>query len=231
MLKHMKIGVLVICCFGVVLAFQNCASDFNSEDYISDQGSQMVIPHFIDAPADRVGIQNQDVELSVNATGGSLTFQWEKDGSVISGQSTESYLIAAASPSDAGRYTVTVSNPLGSTTASFNLSIQTNSGTPGTPPQILGQPRNVTARVGTSRSISVSAIGPGLQYQWYYRRNSGAPEAVLGGTNYILRFDPLSFGDGVKYRVQVYNSVGSVFSEEVDVTVLDFDRFDFPKDF
>ena len=58
--------------------------------------------------------------LSVTATGGgsSLTYQWRKDGVNVSGANASSYTLPSAQVSNAGSYTVVVSNTAGSVTSS-----------------------------------------------------------------------------------------------------------------
>ena len=59
----------------------------------------------------------QQLSLSVTATGTSLVYQWFKDGVTLGGATTPTYVVSSAALSDAGSYTVTVSNGLGSATS------------------------------------------------------------------------------------------------------------------
>jgi hypothetical protein len=59
------------------------------------------------------------VTLSVNASGsGPLAYQWFLNGTAITGATSSSYEINAAQFAEAGNYTVTVSNPVGTVTSS-----------------------------------------------------------------------------------------------------------------
>lgn len=59
------------------------------------------------------------VSFSVVASGsGTLSYQWYKDSSAISGATSTSYSISSVATSDAGDYTVVVSNSAGSVTSS-----------------------------------------------------------------------------------------------------------------
>ena len=49
------------------------------------------------------------LDLSVSATGTSLTYQWYKDGTVITGATSATLSFASLAATDAGKYTVTVS--------------------------------------------------------------------------------------------------------------------------
>lgn len=60
----------------------------------------------------------QSINLTVTATGpGALSYQWKKNGSAISGATSAAFSIAASQLSDAGSYTVTVSNFGGTVTS------------------------------------------------------------------------------------------------------------------
>jgi predicted carbohydrate-binding protein with CBM5 and CBM33 domain len=58
------------------------------------------------------------VTFTVAASGSPTpSYQWRKDGAVISGATTSSYTIASVSSSDAGSYTVTATNNAGTVTS------------------------------------------------------------------------------------------------------------------
>ncbi|MBQ7590553.1 MAG: SUMF1/EgtB/PvdO family nonheme iron enzyme [Verrucomicrobia bacterium] len=58
------------------------------------------------------------VQGQSSTTTDTLTYQWYKDGKVISGATASSYTIKSVKTSDAGKYTVKVSNSAGSVTSS-----------------------------------------------------------------------------------------------------------------
>lgn len=55
------------------------------------------------------------IVLSVEASGGELSYQWRRNGVEIDGATASSYEIAAATTADAGFYDVVITNALGST--------------------------------------------------------------------------------------------------------------------
>ena len=58
------------------------------------------------------------VNFTVGASGTApLTYQWKKDGAVISGATSSTYAIASTKTTDAGSYTVVVTNSVGSVTS------------------------------------------------------------------------------------------------------------------
>jgi hypothetical protein len=79
----------------------------------------------------------QSVTFAITATGsGSLTYQWYKNGVAIQGATNPSYTISSPSGSDAGTYSVNVTDSTGDvTTSSYTLTV-TNS-IPAMPPLAL----------------------------------------------------------------------------------------------
>lgn len=76
------------------------------------------------------------IELSVAANvtdGGALSYQWKKNGQAISGATSATYSVAKAEASDAGTYTVVVTNTLNGKTATAEASatVTVSSGTGG----------------------------------------------------------------------------------------------------
>jgi hypothetical protein len=74
----------------------------------------------------RVG---QPIALSVTATGTApLTYEWSKNGNVISSATTSSYNIASATAGDSGKYTITVRNAKGAATKDIIVNVIGGSG-------------------------------------------------------------------------------------------------------
>ena len=105
-------------------------------DYINIPVSRF-FPTFFASPSITAQPQSQavsvgqNVTLSVSATGsGTLSYQWKKNGSNISGATSANYSISGVNSSDAGSYTVAVSNLAGEVTSavatlSVNAGFQT----------------------------------------------------------------------------------------------------------
>jgi hypothetical protein len=79
-------------------------------------------------PASQTVKAGQTATFSVVATGAPLTYQWQKNGTAISGASSASYATAATTQTDNGaQFTVVVSNSLGSaTSAAATLTVTTS---------------------------------------------------------------------------------------------------------
>ncbi|MGA0092624.1 MAG: immunoglobulin domain-containing protein, partial [Candidatus Nanopelagicales bacterium] len=66
-------------------------------------------------PANQYKAAGQSAIFSVSATGtGPLSYQWSKDGNPIPGANSSSYYVASVSAAEVGRYSVSVSNAVGS---------------------------------------------------------------------------------------------------------------------
>lgn len=89
-----------------------------SENAVTMAGLETTIstPAITEQPRSQSASVGERVTLSVNATGGNLTYAWTKDGAALAVQSS-SLSIASASTSSAGSYRVTVSNRLGTVTS------------------------------------------------------------------------------------------------------------------
>ena len=55
-------------------------------------------------------VPGQSATFTINAVGDSLMYQWQKDGSDITGANSDTYTIAAITESDMGMYQCVVSN-------------------------------------------------------------------------------------------------------------------------
>jgi hypothetical protein len=114
----------------------------------------------------------RSVSLTVVATGTApFMYQWRKNGTAIIGATTSSYSIASVSDSDAGSYSVTVSNAAGSVTS--NAAILTVAAPPN-PARLINLSvmlefstnQSLTTGFvigGGSRRVLVRAVGPSLR--------------------------------------------------------------------
>ena len=149
------------------------------------------------------------VTLSVSASGAApLAYQWSKDGTVIPGVTGSSYVIAAVALSNAGSYTVAISNSFGST-ASRAATLTVN-----TPVSITTQPAAATANVGDSVTFSVTAAGTNLVYEW---RQNNIPIPGATGTSYTI--PSVATTNAGNYKVRVSNVLGAIFSSIATLSV------------
>ncbi len=94
--------------------------------------------------------------LTASATGGALTYQWQKDRLAIKGATSNPYRVAAAALTTAGTYAVTATNavPPSATSNQANVGV------------INMAASLTTVNVGGTLKLTLSAAGPGLTYQW-----------------------------------------------------------------
>jgi len=107
-------------------------------------------------PQNVVASVGQSVSFSVQASGSGLSYQWRKNGSNLgSNSSSASYSIGAVQASDAGSYSVLVSNSLGSTSSNA-ASLTVN---PASEIRISITPASVTLNPGGSQQFSAAVTG------------------------------------------------------------------------
>ena len=95
---------------------------------MSGYGSGIAAPTITAQPQNVTVQSGSSFSLTVTATGGGLLYQWNKDGSAVSG-ATASLFSKTAGSGDAGNYTVTVTNSAGTvTSATATVTVNTPSG-------------------------------------------------------------------------------------------------------
>ena len=76
-------------------------------------------PSITQQPVSQIGYLGNSVTFRVTATGDPLpSYQWQKDGAPIPGATNTSLVLTNLQATNAGRYSVIVSNPVGSVTSS-----------------------------------------------------------------------------------------------------------------
>lgn len=148
--------------------------------------------------------------LTVAASGaGTLTYQWMKNGSAITGATSASLALNNLTAADAGSYMVMVTGTCGSVNSN-PASIMVNALT-----AISTQPSAVATCAGSNATLSVNATGSGtLTYQW---KKGGVN--VTGATSSSLTFNGISAADAGSYTVEITGTCGTVTSSAAVVTV------------
>jgi hypothetical protein len=170
--------------------------------------------------ADGVTITSQPAPLTLNpgtlavfnvtATGGgTLTYQWRRNGTNLTGGTLATYRIAAVKTTDAGTYTVVVSNQVGSAT-SAPAELVLNA-----PVAITTQPLGATISAGTSHTFRVVATGTApISYQWM----KGGVN-IEGATAATYTLNTAGSADSGAYTVKVSNMVNTVTSTAANLVV------------
>ncbi|MBO4545630.1 MAG: immunoglobulin domain-containing protein [Verrucomicrobia bacterium] len=185
----------------------------NSAGSVTSSAAKLTVnlkkPTISTQPKSQTVTEGNDVTFTVTANGSELSYQWYMDGSPINGATSASYKLTNVRPSYAGNYTVKVSNSAGSVTSSAaKLTVNLKK------PTISTQPKSQTVTEGDYVTLTVTASGSELSYQWYKDGNliNGATSASYKITNVI----PSHAGS---YTVTVNNSAGRVTSSAAVLTV------------
>ena len=154
-----------------------------------------------------------DAAFSVTAFGTPpLSYQWRFDGVLLAGRTNSSLALTKVLLSDAGPYSVMVSNRAGVITSAVAfLRVLV-------PPAIVEPPTNVTAKVGDRVNFRVVATGSlPLFYTWRHG-NLLVTNAIQGLP--VLTLSNVQPADAGFYTVSVSNVLGTVSSKEASLTVL-----------
>ena len=155
--------------------------------------------------------------FTVAATGPDpLTYQWQKDGTALTGQNAATLLLGAVQATDAGSYSCIVTDTnaagLAGSVTSTSETLVVN-----LPPAVAG-PVTVIGGLGGSVTLTINATGSGLlSYQW---AKAGTP--IAGATGASLALTGLQAADAATYTCAVTNTLNgtatvTVFSEALTV--------------
>lgn len=177
-----------------------------------------LLPIIATQPAAQVGAAGGSVTFAVSASGVTpLSYQWMKDGAALAGATNSSLTLANIQGTDAGAYSVQLTNSQGTTlSAAAVLTIQIV-------PTITTQPAGKLAAVESGITLAVTAAGSGpLGYQW---KKDGVAlnddSRITGATTATLSLANLALTDAGSYTVAVANAVGNVTSNAAVLTVVD----------
>lgn len=155
--------------------------------------------------------------FTVVASGsGSVSYQWQRNGTAIAGATGPSYTLASPAVADSGAsFNVVVSNGVGPTPSSTATLTVTP---PPVAPSISSQPVGTTVASGTAATFSVVAAGTApISYQW---QREGVNIAGATTATYTLA-SATPADTGTSFRVIVSNAAGSVTSTAVQLSVVD----------
>jgi hypothetical protein len=177
----------------------------------------VVAPTITTQPTQQTITAGQNATFTVMASGTApLSYQWQKNGTNISGATGSSYTTPATTTSDSGStFDVIVSNSKGSVTSS-TATLTVNAAA--VAPTITTQPTSLTAvTAGQTATFAVVASGTApLRYQW---QKNGTNISGATGSSYTT--PATTTGDnGSIFDVVVSNSKGNVTSTSATLTVI-----------
>lgn len=159
--------------------------------------------------------EGEDATFSVTAVGRQpLSYQWMRNGINLAGETRASLALLHVGATDAGNYSVRITNMDGAiTSASASLQVFTA-------PTITVQPSDATTARGGYAGFAVTASGGSpLSYTWTHNGNAvGANQPTLGFSN-------VQTNQAGGYRVRVSNRLGYVDSRVAQLIVSDPPKF------
>ena len=167
-------------------------------------------PVIIGQPQDLVIAVSNAASFSVTATGAPpLLFQWRLADTNLPGATSSNFAVASAQFSDAGPYSVVVSNPSGSvTSAPAVLTVMQ-------PPSFTVQPQSQTVFLSNTATFTVSVSGGSpISLQWTF---NGTNIAAATGSSFTRLGSQVA--DAGTYTVAVTNIAGAVVSSNAVLMV------------
>jgi len=145
-----------------------------------------------------------NASFTVTVTGSPpLNYQWLVNGTNVINGTNATLTLTDVQPSNAGSYSVTITNAFGSTnSAAASLTVLTF------PPVITAQPQDVSAPVSTQVSFGVTVTGsPPLSYQWLFNGTN-----LPGATASVLTISGVQSNNAGSYSVAISNAYGATNS-------------------
>jgi len=109
-MKNWKFWLVICFSLSIIVAFQNCAGDFNQAEYLTSAspGEESIpdsaAPIITNQLTPATIVVGQTTAFSVFAEGTNLQYQWSKDGQNIADASENSYIVTNAQFVSAGLY-------------------------------------------------------------------------------------------------------------------------------
>ncbi|MEK7675733.1 MAG: immunoglobulin domain-containing protein, partial [Verrucomicrobiota bacterium] len=187
----------------------------NGSGWFVETMTMIGAPVIITQPASRTHNVSTTATFSVVAySTPPLSYQWRKDGVIlndggnVSGTTAATLVLDAVLRSDAGNYSVVISNASGSVTSAVATLTVLD-------PAITAQPLSTARDAGESVTFSVTAVGTApLNYEWW---QEGV--ALAGATGASLILTNLQGSDAGNYLVVITNAYGAVTSAVAVLTV------------
>jgi hypothetical protein len=164
-----------------------------------------------DDPDSETVCEGDNVVLAVATTGSAATYEWRKNFVVIPGETGDTLTLTSVTEADEGSYICVVDNECSSPQLSAAGVITVNAAT-----DISDDPDSQTVDVGDPVSLSVTATGTNIEYQWKKDTLD-----IGGATGATYNIASAATGDAGSYTCLVTGDCGSVTSAAALLTVND----------
>ena len=173
-------------------------------------------PMIVNQPVSQTNLVGDTVNFSVAATGTQpLIYQWGFDGTNLVGATDSTLTLTNVQASQAGNYSVLVTNLYGAATSSVaSLTVIV----PAIPPTIVSQTPNQIVLLGSTATFSVTVSGSEPLSYWWSRNGMPIPNAT--NSSYTLLNAQLT-DSGSSFSCLVTNLYGSAASSNMLLKVLD----------
>lgn len=187
-----------------------CGSVLSNTTNLLVNPSTVITAH----PQNQVACINGNASFSVLATGSNLTYQWQKDGANLIGETSAGILVNNVSTANAGVYRCIVSGDCGNQISNGALLTVNNDIT------ITSHPANIEICSGTNAAFKVNVSGPVSAYQWKFNgaplTNGGKISGALTGNLSINTASSLNAG---VYVCEITGSCGTLNSNPATLTI------------
>jgi len=180
-------------------------------------------------PTDRTVCAGTGATFTVTAEGTNLGYQWQfydgsswqdlSDGGDISGATASDLTISNTDNTDEANYRVVVSGDCGPDQTSNEVSLTVNDAT-----AITAQPTDQTVCAGSNVTLSLTAQGTSLSYQWQSDAGGSWQDLsdggeISGATTSDLTLSTVELSDAADYRCVVTGDCGIETSDVATLTV------------
>jgi hypothetical protein len=180
----------------------------NSRCFNGDVAELLIYKGYL-SDADRTAVAGYLSQKYYASAGSNITYQWQFDGTNIANATNSSLTLTNVQLTNAGTYTVTVSNLIGLVVSSNAVL------TVGVPPSIATQPQTLEVGQGTNVAFTVGVNGTGpFAFQWNF---DGGP--IGNATNSSLTLTNVQTTNSGSYSVLVTSAFGSTLSSNAVLTV------------
>jgi len=187
--------------------------DTNGVPFYIEDGNVNQGPAITVQPANIAAIVGSNATFSVTATGtATLKYQWWFNATnLLAGATSASLTLTNVQTTNAGNYSVVVTNSYGSVTSSAAAL------TVIVPVTITVQPTNLTVFQGSNATFSVTATGTApLSYQWWFNSTN----LLAWATGASMTLTNVQLTNAGNYSVVVTNAGSSATSSNALLTVL-----------